>query len=295
MAIIPSTDAPISPTEMLEKAIKSGITKSNLPLTPIILQSVLAGMYIAFGAAFAAVVATGANGTLPYGLMKLLQGVVFSLGLILVLVGGAELFTGNMLMVIALLDHKIRIGKIARNWSIVYLGNLIGSLLIAIFMVLGKTYQFAGGEFGRLLLSIASGKLQYGFLQAVVLGILCNILVCLAVWLTYSAKNTTDKIMAIIFPIAAFIAAGFEHSVANMYIIPVAIILKSVDPSFVAGSNLNLASLDWVKFLDKKPATGDNRKRDWRCVVCGCGLLPDLQEKHPKLMTLNLIAGDVKH
>jgi len=248
MAEVEATSC-FTPPQMLEKTSAIGVTKSSLRLLPLLLLAILAGMYIAFGGVFSTVIATGTNTVLPYGIVKLLQGLVFSLGLILVVVGGAELFTGNMLMIIPFLERKIRFNSLLRNWLVVYIGNLVGSLIVALLIISAGSYRLAGGLLGTTMLSIADSKMHYSFLQAISLGILCNILVCLAVWLSYSARNTTDKILSIIFPISAFIAAGFEHSVANMYLIPVALLLKNIDPGFVAGSGLNLSALSWGDFF----------------------------------------------
>ena len=243
------TNSAIAPPQMLKRASDIGKSKARLQILPLMLLSILAGAYIAFGGVFSTVVATGMMGNSPYGVMKTLQGLVFSLGLILVVVGGAELFTGNMLMVIAWASRKISLWQLLRNWGLVYLGNFIGSLLIAGLMILARTYTFSSGELGKTMLSIANSKLNYSFSQALALGILCNILVCLAVWLSYAAKNTTDKIIAVIFPITAFIAAGFEHCVANMYLIPVAILLQVFDPGFVTATNLPASLLNWSDFI----------------------------------------------
>lgn len=237
------------PTQMLEKVSSAGVLKANLKFWPLFLLAILAGMYIAFGGVFSTLVATGATGVIPYGIIKLLQGIVFSLGLILVVVGGAELFTGNILMVIPLFQGKIHLIQLLRNWVIVYLGNFVGSILTALLMISARTYLVADGQYGKTLLTIADSKLHYTFLQSFSLGILCNILVCLAVWLCFSARNTTDKILSILFPISAFIAAGFEHSVANMYLIPVGIFLKHMDPGFSANFVLDVTSLKFGNFF----------------------------------------------
>lgn len=249
MTIDSKSEMPVTQSEMIERAITSGIAKSRLAFLPMFLSAILAGIYIAFGGIFSTVIATGTDPILPYGLMKLLQGLAFSLGLILVIVGGSELFTGNMLMVIAQLEHRITFPSLLRNWGIVYIGNFLGSLITAILVILSKTYLFSNGEMGLAMVKIAVTKSNYGFTQALVLGILCNILVCLAVWLSYSAKNTTDRVLAIIFPISAFIAAGFEHSVANMYLVPESLFLKAINPGFVEQLNLNLSNLNWSTFL----------------------------------------------
>lgn len=239
----------LTPAEMVEKAGTIGVKKSALPLSNLLPLAILAGTYIAFGAVFASVVATGMSGEWPYGFMKLLQGLVFSMGLILVVVGGGELFTGNVLLVIAWAQRKISLLRMLRNWLFVYIGNFIGSLTVVCLILVSKEYLASKGALGALMLSTANAKVQYGFTQALVLGILCNIMVCLAVWLTYSGRTTTDKILAIIFPITFFIAAGFEHSVANMYIIPLGLLLKTVDPAFVASLSLDLTHLTWSSFL----------------------------------------------
>lgn len=239
----------ITSQPIIEKASSAGITKSRLRFWPMLLLAILAGMYIAFGGVFATVVATGASGVWPYGVVKTLQGLVFSVGLILVVVGGAELFTGNILMFIPLLQKKITLAGMLRNWLVVYAGNFIGSILIAFLILLGKTYHFSGGEFGKTMLTIALNKSGFSFSQALSLGILCNILVCLAVWLAYTGQNTADKILAIVFPITMFIAAGFEHSVANMYLVPAGLLLKVFDPAFVSSLDVPLQNLTWGNFL----------------------------------------------
>lgn len=238
-----------TPPQMLVKASNAGISKSKLAFWPTFVLAVLAGMYIAFGGVFSTVVGTGAIATWPHGIVKLLQGIVFSLGLILVIVGGAELFTGNILMVIPLMQKKISFVHLLRNWLIVYFGNFVGSIIIAIFIFFAGSYKNADGAIGITMFTIAGSKLQYAFSQAFFLGILCNMLVCLAVWLCYSARSTTDKILSILFPISAFIAAGFEHSVANMYLIPVALITQQFDPSFLANTGIQNTSLTWSNFL----------------------------------------------
>jgi formate transporter len=250
----------LSPAEMTAKAVAIGTNKASLPMGRLVLLAILAGLYIGFGCLLASVVTTGASGTIPYGVTRLLGGFIFSLGLILVVIGGAELFTGNALMIIAWMDRKITLGSMLRNWSIVYLGNFLGALLLAGLVFLSGEYRFGGGSVGGVMLNTALMKLDYGFGQALVLGILCNILVCLAVWLTYSARSTTDKILAIVFPITAFVAAGFEHSVANMYALPMALFIKLFDPSFAAKSTLNLSSITWnnIVFKNLLPVTLGN-------------------------------------
>ncbi len=237
------------PAEMATRAEYIGVRKVEAPARETFTLSVLAGAFIALGGVFATTVSADTAGVLPFGIARLLTGLVFSLGLILVIVGGAELFTGNNLIVMAWASGKVSGRSLLRNWIIVYLGNFIGSFGTALLVFLGKQYTFGNGSVGEAALKIAVGKLQLGFLQALALGILCNTLVCLAVWMTYSARSTVDKIAAIIFPITAFVAAGFEHSIANMYFVPYAILIQEFDPRFVAGRGLDPADLSWSSFI----------------------------------------------
>jgi len=237
------------PVEMARRAESVGVAKAALGKRKLFVLGVLAGAFIALGGIFSTTVITGAAGALPYGVTRLLAGLTFCLGLILVVVAGAELFTGNMLIVMAWANRKISTRSLLRNWVIVYAGNFVGSVLTALFMFLTRQYTFAGGTLGQAALTLAAGKLNYDPLQAVALGMMCNALVCLAVWLTFSARSTTDKILAILFPITAFVAAGFEHSVANMYFIPMGLFIKDFDPGFVAGLGMDLGRLTWGNFL----------------------------------------------
>lgn len=214
------------PTEMAQKAEDVGLRKANLDFLTLFFLSILAGAFIGLGAIFSTTVTTGGT-VLPYGINRLIAGLSFCLGLILVIVGGAELFTGNTLIIMGFMSGKVPLKKLLRNWGIVYLGNFVGSVLTAITMFFTKQYTFASGNVGLNILTIAESKSSLEFLQAIVLGVICNALVCLAVWLTFSAGTTTDKILAILFPITAFVAAGTEHSVANMYFIPIGLMVKN--------------------------------------------------------------------
>lgn len=237
------------PIEMAQKAEQIGIRKAEMSLINLFALSILAGAFVALGAIFSTTIASGATGVLPYGLTRLLVGITFCLGLILVIVGGAELFTGNNLIVMAWASGKVSSVALLRNWAVVYLGNFVGSLGTAILLFTSKQYTFGGGSVGVTALSIANGKMHYDFIQAIALGALCNALVCLAIWLTFSARSTMDKIAAIIFPITAFVTAGFEHSIANMYFVPIALLIKRFDSAFVATSGLDLSTLTWSTFL----------------------------------------------
>lgn len=236
------------PAEMATRAAYIGERKAEAPALTMFTLSVLAGAFIALGAVFATNTAAGTS-ALPFGIAKLLTGLVFCLGLILVVVGGAELFTGNNLIIMAWASGKVSTRSLLRNWVIVYLGNFVGSIGTAILVLWSKQYTFGGGAVGETALKIAAGKASLDFFQAIALGVLCNALVCLAVWLTFSARSTIDKIAAIIFPITAFVAAGFEHSIANMYFVPYGLLIKALDPAFVAEKGLELNNLTWGNFF----------------------------------------------
>lgn len=237
------------PPEMARRAEYVGVSKAEAPAAKLFALAILAGAFIAMGAVFATTVAAGTAAEWPFGISKLLIGFVFCLGLILVVVAGAELFTGNNLIVMAWANGKVTTKGLLRNWGIVYAGNFVGSVATAVLMLLSKQYTFGGGLIGKTALGIANGKVNLDFMQAIALGILCNALVCLAVWLTFSARSTMDKIAAIIFPITAFVAAGFEHSVANMYFIPMGLLIKGTDATFAAETGLDLTNLTWGNFF----------------------------------------------
>lgn len=273
-ASTPPTSFPVDallPADIARKAESVGMGKAWLDTFSTFALAVLAGAFIALGAVFATTVTAGAAG-LPYGIVRLLGGVVFCLGLVLVVLAGAELFTGNNLIVMAWASRSITTGRLLRNWGIVYVGNFVGALATAVFVFLGRQYSFGGGAVGQQALAIADAKLQLGFGQAFMLGILCNALVCLAVWLCMGAHSTSDRILAILFPIAAFVAAGFEHSVANMYFVPIALLIQSfAEPEFwasIGSSPEAWSELGWGRFLwaNLLPVTLGN-------IVGGAGLV----------------------
>jgi formate/nitrite transporter len=257
------------PAKMASRMEDVGVNKSKLNIWSMFALGILAGAFIACGAIFATTVGAGASSTIaggaeplkasmPFGVMRLLQGLVFCLGLIAVVVAGAELFTGNTLIIMAFASGKVGLMALLRNWGVVYVGNLVGSLLTAVVMFYSKQYSFGSGAIGIQAVTTANAKVGLGFMQAVMLGIMCNALVCLAVWLCSSARSTTDKILAIIFPISAFVAAGFEHSIANMYFIPIGILIKDYAGTgfleTLAGAGLTadkLANLTWYGFFIK--------------------------------------------
>ncbi|MHC4125986.1 MAG: formate/nitrite family transporter [Planctomycetota bacterium] len=222
-----------TPAQMAARVEKAGIVKGNLDFLSMFTLSVLAGAFIAFGAVLYTYVIH--DSSLSMGLTKLLGGVVFCLGLILVIVAGAELFTGNNLIVMACVSRRITLQRLLRNWIIVFCGNFAGSLVVVWLVSKSGQWTSSGAAVGVKALMIANGKVNLTFVEALSRGILCNILVCLAVWLCFSCRSVTDKVLAIIFPITAFVALGFEHSVANMYFIPVGLILKQ-DPQVLSAA-----------------------------------------------------------
>lgn len=250
------------PQEMAARAEYLGVRKAEMPFLKMCMLSILAGAFISLGAIFATTVGAGvivitpaegaaSTAALPFGVTRLLSGLVFCLGLILVVVGGAELFTGNNLIVMAWASGKVTAGAVLRNWAVVYVGNFVGAAGTAVLMFFTRQYTFGGNSVGIAALRTAAAKCDLEFIQAVALGILCNALVCMAVWLSFSARSTVDRIASIIFPITAFVAAGFEHSIANMYFIPYALLIKMFDRNFIAAVGdavPNLDSLTWSAF-----------------------------------------------
>lgn len=238
-----------APAEMAQRVESVGVKKANLDAATTFALAILAGAFIALGANFATVVWTD-NG-LSYGVSRLLGGLVFTLGLILVIVGGSELFTGNNLIVMAWASRKVRTRQLLRNWALVYVGNFVGAFATAFGMYLARQWAFDSYKLGATALNIANAKVGLDFVPAFALGVFCNALVCLAVWLCFSARSTTDKILAIIPPISAFVAAGFEHSVANMYFIPIGLLVRN-EPQVLAAAGKTaeqLANLTWGGFL----------------------------------------------
>lgn len=244
----PSPLDALLPPEMARRAEEVGAAKVSMDRGRLVALAVLAGAFIALGGIFSTVALAGAGGA-PWGATRVLAGVVFSVGLVLVVVGGAELFTGNNLIVMAWAGGRVGTRAVLRNWAIVYAGNFVGGLGVALVACGARLHESGGGAFGAAALGIAVAKLELAFEQAVALGILCNVLVCLAVWLSYSARTTTDRVLAVVPPIAAFVAAGFEHSVANMYFVPFALLLTHLDPGFVAAHAPDAHALTWSRFL----------------------------------------------
>jgi formate/nitrite transporter len=214
------------PPDMALACAAAGAAKAERDALTLVVLGVLAGAFIALGAIFMTVVLTGAE-ALPWGVARLVGGLAFSLGLILVIVGGAELFTGDSLMIVAYASRRITWGGLARAWSLVYAGNIIGAVGTAALAFSAGQYGFAGGAAGRTALTIAAAKAALPTVQLFFLAVLCNVLVCLAVWMSFGARTTADKVLVIVPPIAAFVAAGFEHSIANLYLLPYGLAVKA--------------------------------------------------------------------
>lgn len=260
------------PPEMARRAEEIGVKKAGLDAPSTVLLAVLAGSFIALGAAFATVAWAGTAGEVPWGWARVVGGACFSVGLMMVVVGGAELFTGNNLLVMAWASGKVPTTRLLRNWGLVFLGNAVGAVATAALVALGRSWTFGQGAAGRVALDIAAAKLALDPLPAVVLGVLCNTLVCLAVWMSFSARSTADRLLAVFLPITAFVACGFEHSIANLYFVPLGIFIRELAPetfwAAIGRTPADYAGLGWIPFLWKNllPVTVGN-------VIGGGGLV----------------------
>ena len=253
------------PAAVAARAEESGVKKASMDALTLLVLSVLAGAFISFGAIFATTVSAGGiviaapggesafSTALPYGLVKLMAGLAFSLGLILVIVGGAELFTGNNMIVMAWANGKVTTRALLANWILVFLGNFVGALSTAALMFCTTQYTFGGGSVGLAALYAADAKTSLQFVPAVALGIMCNALVCMAVWMCYGARTMLEKIVTIILPVAAFVAAGFEHCIANIYYIPLGLFIKAgaTEPFWASihKTPADFPSLTWGNFF----------------------------------------------
>ena len=250
---------------MAVRAEEAGVKRAATDPVTLLVLSVLAGAFIAFGAIFATTVGAGSisistgdgasafTAGLPYGVVRLLMGIVFSLGLILVVVGGAELFTGNNLIVMAWASGKVSTRELLVNWTLCFLGNFVGAFMTAVLMFLTAQYTFGSGAVGAVALSTAHAKTSLALVPAITLGIMCNALVCLSSWMCYSARTTVDRVVTIIPPIAAFVAAGFEHCIANIYFIPLGLFIKTGAPdgfwASIGKTPEAYANLTWGNFF----------------------------------------------
>jgi formate/nitrite transporter len=225
-----------SSAQIAEKVEAIGVRKARLPLSGSMLLGVLAGADIGLGALYFTLVAS--DPTLSFAVSRLLGGLVFSFGLILVILAGAELFTGNNLLVMAWADGKLSTYEVVRNWVVIYFANAIGVIGLAVLVYLADHGTMNGGAVAQSYARIAAAKADLPFSEAFFKGVLCNALVCLAVWLSLAGRSVTDKILAIVFPISAFVAAGFEHCIANMYFFALAGLLQISAP--------NATAIDWA-------------------------------------------------
>ena len=232
-----------SPAEIKQAVEKVGVKKANLSFLASFMLAIVAGGGVGFGAIYYTIVAS--DPTLGFATIRVLGGFVFTLGLALVLVGGAELFTGNNLIIMAWASGNVSTLTMLRNWVIVWFGNLIGALGLIVLVYFSHHPDMNDGRIGLSVLNTAAGKIRPDFVTLFFKGILCNVLVCAAVWLAYAGRSVTDKMLAVMLPVSAFIAAGFEHCVANMYFLPLAWLLvqtghapTNFDPSLITLSGI---------------------------------------------------------
>ncbi len=251
-----------SPKEIAERVESIGVAKARLPFITTVALGVIAGGFIGLGALFFTLVTSDPG--LGFAAGRVLGGLVFSLGLILVVVAGAELFTGNNLLVMAWTSKRISTRELLGNWLIIFTANFLGAIGLAFIVALSNHASMNGGAVGVQILKIAVAKTALPFGEAFFKGVLCNLLVCLGVWMTLAGRSVTDKILAVVFPISAFVACGFEHSVANMYFIPLGILLKG---NVAAPATVDISNLGWAGlFSNLIPVTLGN-------IVGGSGMV----------------------
>jgi len=214
-----------SPKEIAKRVDSIGVAKTQLSLLSTLLLGILAGVFIGLGALYFILIKSDAS--LDFAASQVLGGFAFSLGLILVIVAGAELFTGNNLIAMAWADNKITTGGLLKNWVVVCCANFIGAAGLAVLVFYSGHIHMNDGAIADQYIKVAASKTTMPFWQAFFRGVLCNILVCMAVWMALAGRSVFDKVVAVIFPISAFVAAGFEHSIANMYFIPLAMLIKA--------------------------------------------------------------------
>ncbi|KLV08279.1 formate/nitrite transporter family protein [Photobacterium ganghwense] len=243
MADIYGFDA-FSPKQIAEKVDNIGVTKARLPLLSMVMLGVLAGAFIGLGALYFVLIKSDAN--LGFGTSQMLGGLAFSLGLLLVVVAGAELFTGNNLLAMAWADNKITTTELLRNWLVVACSNFIGAAGLAVLVYVSGHTELNHGVIAERYLQIAQAKCSLPFWTAFFRGVLCNILVCMAIWMAMAGRSVVDKAVAIVFPISAFVAAGFEHSIANMFFIPLAMCIKAFSGTAAATAT---DAVGWLGFI----------------------------------------------
>ena len=258
-----------SPAEVAKNYINTGKGKVNTPISKMFLLAIMAGAFIAIGG----IASTTASVSVEQAsVAKFLSGCVFPGGLTMVLLAGSELFTGNNLLVIPLLEKEVTLGGVLKNWVVVYLGNLVGSILIAAGVVFGHTPSLFGNKLAVSIISTAVGKCSMTFSEALIRGILCNFLVCIAVWISFAAKDVAGKIIGLFFPIMMFVTCGFEHSVANMYYISAGIMAKGLpqfaDAAVEAGIDFNAVTVANMFGKNLLPVTIGNIIGGAICVGC---------------------------
>jgi len=223
-----------APAEIARRIETAGVAKARLALVPLVMLGILAGAFIGLGSMLFVLVR--ADATLGFAASQLVAGCVFSLGLLMVVVAGAELFTGNNLLVLAWAERKITTAQVLRNWGLVCAANFVGAAGLAVLVYLSGHTGLAGGAVGRTVVRIALAKQQLPWQEAFVRGVLCNVLVCMAVWMAMAGRSVVDRAVAVVFPVTAFVAAGFEHSIANMYLMPLALLVQSGGDAAGAGA-----------------------------------------------------------
>ena len=259
MADVFGADA-YAPRQIADRVRDVGVAKARLPLTSLFLLGVLAGAFIGLGALMFTLVASDAS--LGFAAQRLLGGLVFSLGLLLVVVAGAELFTGNNLIAMAWASGLVSSGEVLRNWAWVALANLVGAAGLALLVWLSGHAALNQGAVGRTVVALATAKVQLPWAEAFCRGVLCNVLVCMAVWMAFAGRSVVDKAVAVVFPVTAFVAAGFEHSIANLYLFPLAMLLGAplslgdllgnllpVVAGNIVGGSVLVAGVYWAIYL----------------------------------------------
>jgi formate transporter len=263
-----------SPQAISKRIVSAGIAKGELPLLSLVMLGALAGTFIGFGALFYTIIVS--DNTLSYAMARILGGLCFSLGLVMVVIAGAELFTGNILITMAWADGKVSLKQLLRNWIVVCISNAAGAAGLALLVFLSGSWDMNGGAIGQTYLKIAISKSIRPFWELFFLGVLCNNLVCLAIWMSFAGRTILDKCIAVVFPVTAFVAAGFEHSIANMYFYSIAGLLKmgghplpnnaeligipgalhnliTVIMGNVIGGSLLVALIYWIIYRRKRP------------------------------------------
>lgn len=237
-----------SPAEIAKNYITIGKNKVNTPIDKMFLLAVIAGAFIALGGVGSSTAAVGVE---PASVGKLISGCIFPGGLTLVLLAGSELFTGNCLLSILLLEKEITLAGMLKNWVVVYLGNLVGGMFVAAGMTYSGHYSLYNNGMAVSMLSTAAAKCSIGFGEAVIKGIFCNFLVCLAVWVSFAAKDAAGKVISLFFPIMIFVICGFEHCVANMYYISAGIFAKGIPvyAEAAAAAGVDISAVTWGNFF----------------------------------------------